>query len=133
MPRTADLAPMPDDWAPWCTDYDRRRAWEQHLKLTAAMQRENEQLRKHAAKLPRRQYMASATTGERSLLNAAVETFTDFGEEGRKTRIGQHLTIATALTQYARLWNTYGRLHGFRVWQEETELGKQQRLARRRK
>lgn len=38
-----------------------------------------------------------------------VETFTDFGEPGRKERIGRHKTITTAMRQYARIWEIYGR------------------------
>lgn len=58
---------------------------------------------------------------QRKMVNAKVRTYCDFGEEGRKTEIGQHLTIATAMRQYAWLWDIYGRRPGYKVWQEEVK------------
>jgi len=49
-----------------------------------------------------------------------VVTFTDFGQ-GRRVIIGRHKTIATAMRQYARIWEIYGRgneAKGHKVWQE---------------
>ena len=73
--------------------------------------------------LPKRKFekVGEGLHTERRMVNAKVLTFCDFGEEGRKTQIGQHLTYATAMAQYARLWNTYHRLHGYKVWQEEVK------------
>lgn len=50
-----------------------------------------------------------------------VATYTDFGESGRKSLIGQHKNISTAMRQYARIWEIYGRPNrdkGTKVWQE---------------
>ena len=47
-----------------------------------------------------------------------VITYCDFGEQGRKSELARHRTIATAMRQYARLWDVYGRKHGWKVWQE---------------
>jgi hypothetical protein len=55
------------------------------------------------------------------LKNPKVITYCDFGTPGRKTEIGRHLTFATAMRQYARLWEVYGRVHEWRVWQESQE------------
>lgn len=54
----------------------------------------------------------------RRLANPKVITFCDFGTPNRRDEIGRHLTFATAMRQYARLWEIYGRLHQWRVWQE---------------
>jgi len=48
-----------------------------------------------------------------------VGTFCDFGQVGRRTCIRRHKTLRTAGNQYPRIWNIYGRLHGWKVWQEE--------------
>lgn len=58
-----------------------------------------------------------------------VKTFTDFGNPLRKECIGKHKTIATAMRQYARIWEVYGRRKMRtndvwvqpRVWQEMIE------------
>ena len=58
-----------------------------------------------------------------------VQTFTDFGNPVRKVLIGKHKTIATAMRQYARIWEIYGRrkldVAGVKiqpkVWQEMIE------------
>lgn len=50
-----------------------------------------------------------------------VITYCDFNEPGRKDVISRHKTIATAMRQYARIWEIYGRLHKCKVWQEEVK------------
>lgn len=52
------------------------------------------------------------------LKDPKVITYCDFGEPGRKTELARHKTIATAMRQYARLWEVYGRIQKGRVWQE---------------
>ena len=48
-----------------------------------------------------------------------VFTYCDFGTAGRKSEIGCHKTIASAMRQYARIWNVYGRGRDeWKVWQE---------------
>jgi hypothetical protein len=47
-----------------------------------------------------------------------VKTYTDFGQAGRIEEIGKHYNIATAMRQYARIWEVYGRRGGARVWQK---------------
>lgn len=59
-------------------------------------------------------------TDDNSLKGYKVATFTDFGQ-GRRCVIGRHKTIATAMRQYPRLWDIYGRPNsdkGHKVWQE---------------
>ena len=47
-----------------------------------------------------------------------VATFTDFNQPGRRAVIGRHKTFTTAGRQYPRIWEIYGRLHKYKVWQE---------------
>ena len=55
--------------------------------------------------------------GKRS--NYKVATYTDFGEPGRVHEIGRHFTISSAMRQYARIWEIYGRKDdGAKVWQK---------------
>ena len=55
--------------------------------------------------------------GKRS--NYKVATYTDFGEPGRVHEIGKHFTISSAMRQYARIWEIYGRKDdGAKVWQK---------------
>lgn len=53
-----------------------------------------------------------------NIKNPRVITYCYFGTPGRKDELGRHKTIATAMRQYARLWEIYGRLNKWRVWQE---------------
>ena len=50
-----------------------------------------------------------------------VLTYCDFNTPGRRTVIGRHYSFETAARQYKRLWNTYHRLNGWKVWQEEVK------------
>lgn len=54
--------------------------------------------------------------GERS--NYKVATYTDFGTPGRVEQIGKHFTISSAMRQYARIWEIYGRRGEAKVWQK---------------
>ena len=54
--------------------------------------------------------------GERS--DFKVATYTDFGDLGRVYEVARHYTIASAMRQYARLWELYGRRGEARVWQK---------------
>jgi len=45
-------------------------------------------------------------------------TYCDFGEAGRKDKLAKHYTFKGALSGYQTAWNTYHRLHGWKVWQE---------------
>jgi len=47
-----------------------------------------------------------------------VMTFCNFGDTGRRSVLSKHKSIATAMRQYPRLWDTYGKLHQWKVWQE---------------
>jgi hypothetical protein len=66
--------------------------------------------------------MKKSPFGNKAPKEAKVKTYCDFGEPGRKTELAWHKTIATAMRQYARIWNIYGRPRHdtqYRVWQEE--------------
>lgn len=54
----------------------------------------------------------------RQLQDPAVITYCDFSDPDRKTEIGRHKTLSTAMRQYARLWQVYGRSLRHKVWQE---------------
>jgi hypothetical protein len=47
-----------------------------------------------------------------------VRTMCDFSQAGRAEVIAEHRSFASAGRQYPRLWGSYGRMHGHRVWQE---------------
>jgi hypothetical protein len=51
-----------------------------------------------------------------------VVTLCNFGEHNRRSIIGRHKQFTTAMRQYARVWNIYGRLHKWCVWQETVDL-----------
>lgn len=74
-------------------------------------------------KMPHRNYKIkfepdNARGCGRRLANPKVITYCDFGDTGRKSEIGRHATLATAMRQYARLWESYSRINKWRVWQE---------------
>lgn len=48
-----------------------------------------------------------------------VRTMCDFGEPFRADVLCEHKTFASAGRQYPRIWGIYGRMYGYRVWQEE--------------
>ena len=50
-----------------------------------------------------------------------VITYCDFGESGRRTVIGHHLTTQTAERALPRYIRIYSKLHGWKVWQEEAK------------
>lgn len=64
---------------------------------------------------------SQASSWTERVKNPKVITFCDFGDEGRKTELARHKTFATAMRQYARLWQVYHRISGWKVWQEEVK------------
>lgn len=50
-------------------------------------------------------------------------TYTDFGQRGRRERLGRHLTLETAARQFKRICKVYNQLHGHRVWTELRSTG----------